>query len=155
MFYFKGFGGCLLPRSSNFSVTAPNCQYRISARQATKTRTGKILPCFFHVFSCPFPGAGDPSGEAAQPQLFTPLPAHIRSPHILCSTSFCLSQCSQHQYPSRLGQEPPALQLWVSWPALLGISSPPILTSQLKIFDFLADFPPFLLRLLLGEVFLP
>lgn len=74
-----------------FSVTAPDCQYRISARQATAARTGKIPPVVFSVFSAAlFQGlliqqegaaACDPSGEAAQPQLFTPL-------HIPCSTIF-------------------------------------------------------------------
>lgn len=104
-----------------FSVTAPNCQYRISARQATKTRAGKIPPWFLRGFSAAlFQGpaihrrgaaACDPSGEAAQPRLFTPLPAHVRSPHIPHSATFCLSRCSQRRCPSRLGQEPAPLQL--------------------------------------------
>lgn len=109
-----------------FSVTAPDCQYRISARQATKTRTGKIPPWFFFsMFSAAlFQGlaihqegaaACDPPGEAAQPQLFTALPAPVRTPHAPCSITFCLSQCSQHPCPSRLGHEPTSLQLcWAS-----------------------------------------
>lgn len=125
-----------------FSVTAPDCQYRISARQATMT-LGKIPPCFFCVFSCPFPGAVihqegtaacDPSGEAAQPQLFTPLPGP--SP-FLAPQHFSLSPA----FPTPMSFQA-SLQLCVSWPALLGISSPPILTSQLNIFHFLAGSLP-------------
>lgn len=129
-----------------------------------KTRTDKILQWVLHLFGCPFsrgwccclwcPGRGGPPASG--------LHTHSRSvretPHCFAPRNFAshpLPRCFQHQCLSRLLQEPTALRLWVSWPTLLDVSIPPVLTSKLTLFSLspaLAYFPLLLLILVLREV---
>lgn len=92
------------------------------------------------------------SGEAAQPQLFTPSQLVAGAPTFLVPGHFAFPNVPNADVIPGWGKNQ---LLWVSWPALLGISTPPFShPSGIYSISLLVSLPS-CWRSLLGEVFFP